>query len=700
MKHIVVFLLLPLQILAQQTSFKDFKSYPFPTELTVSSKTNRIAWALDELGHRNIYVASGPDFHPVRLTHYDKDDGQEISSLSISDDGKWIVFVRGGDHGANWDSNIPINPAFDNISEKVQVLSIAFEGGTAKVLSDGDDPVIAPVTNQVAFIKAGQVWVSNIDSPGTAKNAFATRGTVNDLEWSADGSRLLFVANRSDHSIIGIYNGPKEPLQWLSPSFERDENPHWSEDGKQVVYTRIKGRGGAPDSILPRKIVSWSIRIADVQTGESRELWKSPATLKGSYPSTDGGSNLHWAANDRIVFVSYEDGWPHLYSIPVKGGAAQLLTSGKYIAEHIRLSPDKKWLCFSTNAGPDKLDIDRRHAARVSVDHPGTEILTAGNGLEWMPDQLADGKTIVFISATATRPPLPAVMDLSKPNPAFQLLGADLIPANFPEKQLVIPRQVIFSAADGVIVHAELFEPAQKNKEKFPAIVFVHGGPPRQMLLGWHYSDYYSNAYASNQYLASLGFVVLSVNYRLGIGYGYDFHHPPHAGSAGAAEYRDIVAAGQWLQLQPNVDSKKIGIYGGSYGGYLTALALARDSKMFAAGVDFHGVHDWAELSSIVKNFSGKFEKAPDYEKALQVAWQSSPVASISTWKSPVLIIQGDDDRNVPFNQSVDLINRLEKQKVHFETLMIVDDTHHWMKFSNAVKVYSAAADYFLKKLK
>ena len=156
---------------------------------------------------------------------------------------------------------------------------------------------------------------------------------------------------------------------------------------------------------------------------------------------------------------------------------------------------------------------------------------------------------------------------------------------------LVTPQQVLFKAADGVTVHADLFVP-EGGVAKKPAIVYVHGGPPRQMLLGWHYSDYYSNAYASNQYLASLGFVVLSVNYRLGIGYGYEFHQPAHGGIAGASEYQDIKAAGEWLQKQNFVDASKIGIYGGSYGGYLTAMALAKDSKIFAAGVDIHGVHD------------------------------------------------------------------------------------------------------------
>ncbi|WP_431217982.1 S9 family peptidase [Puia sp. P3] len=383
-------------------------------------------------------------------------------------------------------------------------------------------------------------------------------------------------------------------------------------------------------------------------------LWKAPATLRGSYPTTDGGANLHWAAGNRIVFLSYHDGWPHLYSVDAGGGEPTLLTPGNFMCEHIRLSPDRRRLLFSANAGPDALDIERRHAAVVSVDHPDMRVLTPGDGLEWTPALTGDGSAYVFLSATAKRPPLPAVLKGGK----IQLLSADKL-ADYPSG-LVTPQQVLFKSEDGVVVHADLFMPPGGAGKK-PAIVFVHGGPPRQMLLGWHYSDYYSNAYSSNQYLASLGFVVLSVNYRLGIGYGYEFHKPAKAGAAGAAEYKDIRAAGEWLRRQSFVDSGRIGIYGGSYGGYLTALALARDSRLFAAGVDFHGVHDWSVQGNTASG-RDKYEKAPDFDAAQKTAWLSSPVASVNTWHSPVLIIQGDDDRNVRFSQSVDLVQRLEKR--------------------------------------
>src|SRR6202789_752124 len=104
---------------------------------------------------------------------------------------------------------------------------------------------------------------------------------------------------------------------------------------------------------------------------------------------------------------------------------------------------------------------------------------------------------------------------------------------------------------------------------------------------------YYANAYAVNQYLAAHGFVVLSVNYRLGIGYGRAYQQPDHAGYAGAAEYQDVLAGAHFLQDLPHVDGRRIGIWGGSYGGYLTALALARNSDLFAPRVDFPAPHDW-----------------------------------------------------------------------------------------------------------
>jgi dipeptidyl aminopeptidase/acylaminoacyl peptidase len=670
---------------------EQIKSYPFPSELTASSTGTRIAWAFNERGTRNVWVAEGPDFKPRRLTSYMTDDGQELTSLSISSDGKYVVYVRGGDHGSNWESSVGVNPLMSATQIKVQIWTIPFAGGEPKLLAEGDEPVISPKGDRVVFLKERGIWSVPVDGSAAAKRLFYARGEVGSPEWSPDGSRLAFVSGRGDHSFIGIFTNESTPIVYVAPTTSRDSSPRWSPDGKRIVFVRRPGTGGAPEPVLEQRPQAWSIWTADATTGEARQLWKSPFTLKGSPPSTHGGTNLHWAANGRIVFLSYLDGWPHLYSIAETGGEPLLLTPGNFMAEYVSISADRKYMLFAGNAGSDADDIDRRHIVKVPVDKAEPVVMTPGKGLEWTPFTTGDGKHVVYLSATAQRPPLPAVMPSA--GGKSQLLAEDRIPGDFPATQLVTPKKVVYKAPDGLDVHGQLFETAAGAAKK-PAIIYVHGGPPRQMLLGWHYSDYYTNAYALNQYLASRGYVVLSVNYRLGIGYGHDFHRPPNAGAQGASEYQDVKAGAEYLQRLPQVDPKRIGIYGGSYGGFLTALALARDSQLFAAGVDIHGVHNWTaeRAASLLED---RYEKIPDAERALDVAWQSSPVSSVGMWKSPVLLIHGDDDRNVRFSQTTDLVRRLDKAGVAFEELVIPDDTHHFFLHANMVKVNAATAAFF-----
>lgn len=671
------------------------KSYPFPNELATAATGSRIAWVFNEQGQRNIYVAEGPDFNARRLTNYTQDDGQELSSVALSPDGKWVIYLRGGDHGSNWGDELPVNPTFSPIPPKVQIWAVPFSGGESKTLGEGAEPVISPKGDKVAFVKGRQIYTSSLDGSAVATMLFSARGINGSPVWSPDGSRLAFQSNRVDHSFIGIFTDTQTPIVWIDPQYKRDSSPRWSPDGKKLVFVRTNGLGGKPDSILVRKHIPWSIITADISTGEAKTLWTAPKTLSGSLPNTHGGTNLHWAAN-RIVFLSYHDGWPHIYSMPEEGGEPLLLTPGKFMCEHINLSTDRKTLVFAANAGADPLDVDRRHVVKVSVDRANMQIMTPGAGLEWFPVLTGDGQTLAFVGATAQRPPLPSVMPAN--GGEIKILATDRLTATYPSTDLVTPKQVVFKTPDGFTVHGQLFEKAGGDTKK-PAIIYVHGGPPRQMLLGWHYSDYYANAYAMNQYLASRGFVVLSVNYRLGIGYGYEFHNPKNGGSNGASEYTDIKAAGEWLAKQSQVNPKCIGIYGGSYGGFLTALALGRDSKLFAVGVDIHGVHD--RTTERVRNLvlPDQYERAPDADRALEVAWKSSPVAYVNTWKSPVLMIHGDDDRNVRFSQTTDLVRRLEELKVPIETMVIVDDTHHFMRHANQVKVNKAIAAFFEKKL-
>ena len=257
----------------------------------------------------------------------------------------------------------------------------------------------------------------------------------------------------------------------------------------------------------------------------------------------------------------------------------------------------------------------------------------------------------------------------------------------------VKPEQVILKATDGTTIHAQLFIDRTKTGKR-PGVVFMHGGSHRQMLLGFHYLDYYSNSYAFNQYLANSGYAVISVNFRTGIGYGRDFRRAKNQGPRGASEYQDVVAAAKHLQSLAEVDAAKIGLWGGSYGGYLTAMGLSRNPEIFKAGVDIHGVHDWSFDGQDATNYWGiqKNEK--------ELAVKSSPVGDISKWTAPVLMVHGDDDRNVNFQQTTDLVEKLRDKNVTVELLILPDEVHGFLRYDSWKRVFESAKDFFDRKLK
>jgi dipeptidyl aminopeptidase/acylaminoacyl peptidase len=403
-------------------------------------------------------------------------------------------------------------------------------------------------------------------------------------------------------------------------------------------------------------------------------------------------NQILWADGGRLVFPWEKDGWLHLYSVSVEGGRPSPLTPGQFEVEHVSLSRDGRGLVYSSNQD----DIDRRHVWRVSAQGGSAPapLLGApkGDGIEYEPVEPADGVVAYFRSGP--RETGRAAIKIASAAPRD--VAPDAIPADYAQKEQVAPQQVIFPASDGMQIHGQLFLPANAGAGKHPALVFFHGGSRRQMLLGWHYMDYYSNAYGMNQYLASKGYVVLSVNYRSGIGYGLNFREALNYGATGGSEYNDVMGAGLYLAGRSDVDTKRIGVWGGSYGGYLTAMALSRSSDLFAAGVDFHGVHDWSARGGSVANPN----LDPTQADLIRVAFESSPMATVKNWRSPVLLIHGDDDRNVNFTQTVHLVEALRAQGTEFQELIFPDEVHSFLLHQSWLKAYHATEEFFAKKLK
>ena len=680
-------------------------SLPAPENLTVAPVGPAIAWTFNERGVRNVYTAEAPAFKPRRVTAYDADDGQELTQLAFTPDGKTLVYVRGGDHGANRSSDPP-NPAGHPSQPVVSIWSVPVAGGRPRPVGNGDAPAISPDGKRVAFFREHRIWLASIDGSSPPAPAFFARGTLEAPTWSPDGRALAFVTGRGDHSFVSLFT-PGRPIRYLIPSTSRDSSPVWSPDGRKVAFLRQPGLGGAPRSPLAEPDLPWSIMVVEIDAGGNL-VRADTALTRGDAPADPilrhpGGMQLRWAADDTLVFLLYRDGWPHLYSLqhPGKGNVPLLLTPGQFMVEQFTLTPEGRSVVFTANAGSDPDDVDRRHLFVVPINVPMPEPLTRGATIDWSPAVSGDSQTVVYLSSDAKRPPLPTAVPLSGGPP--RLIAADHVPSDFPASQLVIPEAVSFPASDGVSAHGQLFRPGDASAAKHPAVVYVHGGGPRQMLLGWHTRWEYANDYGANQYLASRGFVVLSVDYRLSVGYGQAFQFAQHTGIRGASEYLDILAAGRYLQARPDVDPQHIGVWGASYGGYLTALALGRNSDVFAAGVDMHGVHDRLSPptpAQMVHALVGDGITESDWRSAAKTAYDSSPISAVATWKSPVLLIHGDDDRVVDFRQTIDLERRLLERGVKVETLVLPDDVHDALLWKNWNAAIAAMAEFFERALR
>jgi dipeptidyl aminopeptidase/acylaminoacyl peptidase len=676
---------------ARAFTLEQVLSAPFPTDLIAAPVKGRFAWVFSAEGKRNIWIAepaaSGGGYSARQITSYSQDDGQDLGELAWTPDADSIVYTRGGDLEYSRAAYPNPSRAAAGVEQDVWVVSLA--GGDPKKIGEGHSPAVSPKGGVVVYVFKGEIWLAKLDGSDKPEQLIHESCENNTLRWSPDGQTVAFVSSRGDHTFVGVYSLSAKTLSYLDPSTDHDDEPAWSPDSSRVAFLRIPTTKSDLAFEPKRTGPPWSIRVADVSTGKGREIWKASTGQGSVFREIVADDQVFWGAGGRIVFPWERDGWTHLYSVTENGGAAELMTPGDFEVEYASLSSDRKTVVYSSNQD----DIDRRHVWRLGVATTHPEAVTAGTGIETAPVVSSDNHTIAVLRSDARLPMRPAIAAGAT---EIRDLAPNSIPADFPASQLVAPQQVIFQAADGMQIHAQLFLPPHANDgSRHPAVVFFHGGSRREMLLGWHYMFYYSNAYGMNQYLASRGYVVLSVNYRSGIGYGLNFREALNYGAAGASEFNDVLGAGLYLRGRPDVDGKRIGLWGGSYGGYLTALGLSRASDLFAAGVDIHGVHDW---NVEIRNFTPSYDPEARADAA-RLAWESSPISSVKTWRSPVLLIQGDDDRNVQFSQMVEIADALRKQGVDYEELVFPNEIHDFLLHKTWLAAYSAAFDFFQRRL-
>lgn len=663
---------------------------PSPSYLTAAPKEGRVAWVYNKSGSRNVWVAEqGVDGErrARAITDYIGDDGFDLGELSWAASGRSVVYSRGGslEGGGEETGGRPVNALSHPAGAPPRMVWVATVDGSApRELAEGHFPLASPVGDTIAYLNGNQIWALSLSNP-QPRQLTNIRGRIEEFAWSPDGGKLAFTSKRGTHTIVGVLDLERQAITWMKPGYDHDGGVEWSPDGRQLAFVRVpkqpewNGTRNRKEATLP-----WSIWVCDVETGEGRRIWTAEPGRGSIFNRTLSSRVLFWTNSNTLLFPWERSGWLHMYSVPVSGGdATEITTGGEFEVFNTALSPDRSRLIYSSNHG----DPDRYHLWSVSVDQARPQKLTEGRSIEDNPVIASDGQ-IYALHGTGRDPIRPTVLE----NGALTSLAPQAIPSGFPSDRLVEPEAVSFRAADGTLIRGQLFVPPLRAEEKRPAMLYFHGGPIRHTVLGWHPMGAYSTMYAMNQYLASKGYVVLSVNYRGGIGYGLDFRTPAQFRDEGASEYQDIVAAVEFLRARGDVDPRRVGAWGASYGGLMTALALSRGSDLVAAGVDYAGVHDWR-----ARRFPTSVPWVPD--EAAQLAFDSSAVSTVAEWRSPVLIAHADDDRNVPFDQSVRLVAALREQGVDVEELMFPDEIHDLIRAQSWLRLLTAADDFLDRKL-
>lgn len=669
---------------AQHFSMDDVLSAPFVNDLTASPGGTALAFTADERGVRNVYFsAKGEPAH--RITEYTQDDGEVLGSLQIAPHDNALVYVRG--EGTNDAGEYP-NPLTLPDPPKQQVFAVSSQGGTPVLLGEGHSPQISPAGDRVVWILRGQPYAATISahppvSAGKAERLFSIRGSLSDPQFSPDGSKIAFTNMRGDHGFVVIYDLNAKHINYASPAFAYDGQPAWSPDGAHLAFIRTPARLEDEDPYVTQHKEPWSIWVVDANGGNAHRIFKADPGMGSVYYGTDSHAQLWWSRDNRVGFDWEKDGWRHLYSVSANGGRATLLTHGNFEVETVVPSLDRSKLIYTSNAR----DIDRRHIWSVPFDGGRPVQITSGTEDQWAPAALAH--EFAYVGAGYSMPP---AIYVHSAGGSHKLAGGPAVPEQFPASQMVQPQLVTFKAPDGLTIHGQLFV-SKGGARKHCGLIFDHGGSRRQMLPGFHYMETYTNLYESNQYYANHGCDVLSINYRSGIMYGHNFREAKNYGWKGASEYQDVLAGAHFLQKRSDVDPNRIGIYGLSYGGYLTALALARNSNIFKAGVDMAGVHNWATI----RDADYGHKVGTPHER--QVAYDASPIASIAKWRSPVYMSQGDDDRNVVFSQGVDLATRLRARGVDVTELVFPNETHENITYADMLRLYTASSAWLLRHL-
>jgi dipeptidyl aminopeptidase/acylaminoacyl peptidase len=397
-------------------------------------------------------------------------------------------------------------------------------------------------------------------------------------------------------------------------------------------------------------------------------------------------AEMGWVPNsDQAWFLSEESGYTHLYTVSLRTGQRRALTYGPYEVSKVQPSRDGRYLYFTSN----EVHPGERHFYRVAVDGGPAERLTTLPG--WSEVTLSPDEKHLAIRYSNANTPWELYLQRNKPGAVPQQLTQSTSQAfqSYPWRR---PEVLTLPTRDGQDLYARLYRP-DTIVEGGAAVLFVHGaGYLQNAHKGW--SGYFRE-YMFHNLLADQGYLVLDIDYRGSAGYGRDWRTDVYR-HMGGKDLDDHVDAAQWLVDRFEVDPERIGIYGGSYGGFITLMAMFTQPEVFACGAALRPVTDWAHYNH---PYTAPMLNLPQTDS---LAYQrSSPIYHAEGLQGPLLICHGMVDTNVHFQDVVRLTQRLiELGKTDWDVAFYPAEGHSFQHASSWTDEYRRIYELFERELK
>lgn len=693
----------------------------------------RLAWVETQRGVANVWVAEDGDWQPKKVTHFTADDGVGVDFLAFSRDGDSLIF-SGGPSAGNNPTHLTKPPAEASTF-------VAWLNGTVSKVADRALAAISPDSQSFVYTTSGEnteVWEQKLDANAEPHRLFAVKqGSISALTWRKDGGALAFSNDRGDHGFVGVYSPTSDRLMWVAPGVDTDMNPVWSAGGK-LAWIRAQVHAGNPgfgpsDGNMGNRGPDFSVMVAELSERDGQLLEQSHSVREvftdleyGALTFGYGSRPLLWIGEDRLVFgTEAVSEWSHAVIVDLNESKPQAIELRPGNCEDAAWTLEGDWLYISNNCqNIDSSGLERVHlvsrerevVVAAEDEYTVAGMASAGTGVVPLPG----GRLGVLRSRHNESNHVHVVTPGEEPSIERVTMDIDFAGAAAFQK----PTMITFPSEDGKFeIHAQLFLPASASTGE--GIVYTHGGSERQMYGGMHFSATYGQHYAMCQYQAYRGSAVISVNYRSGTGYGHKFRVCHKCKDRGAAEYQDVREAAIQLGNRSEVDSSRIGIWGLSYGGLNAEQACARDSGIFKACASIAGIWNWITSNRYVTDtglgvidsvlepsFGNNYRSLPmgpepneagpawfdKVQKVQRIQLESSPAGHAINLTSPMLLIQGDADEEVDFQETIGAVRQMRALgRKNVEFAVVPDESHGFSTYHH--QTWSLRlADEFLQK--